>query len=222
MEKYVYLIWAFLFFILWIILYKRRKDLRKHILWSSILATPIAFVEILWVHKYWSPPSVFNLINTVGIGIEDFLYSFSIGGVVAVLYEFLEKKKDIFSKKHHFHIAFFVFLIAFGVLTFFYPLKPAWNMSISFVLSSLVLIYQRKDLAYKMFFSGLGFAVISIVFILITVKIFYPNYIIDFYIHENLLGLNFIGIPIEEYIFAFTGGAFWSVLYEYFKGYKIK
>lgn len=222
MEKYIYLIWSSLYFVLWLIFFIYRKDLRKHIIWSSVIAIPAALVEILWVHKYWAPPSIFNLINTYGVGFEDFLYSFSIGGVAAVLYELLEKKKDVASKKKHFHTAFFVFFLVFILLTFFFPLKPALNMSYAFTFGSLVMIYQRNDLLAKTLFSGFVFSVISILFIFIVIRTLSPEYIKNFYVHSNLLGFSALGIPIEEFIFAFTGGAFWSIVYEYLKGYKLK
>lgn len=39
---------------------------------------------------------------------------------------------------------------------------------------------------------------------------------------EHLSGVIFLEIPIEEILWAFTFGALWSSIYEYFNGYTIK
>ena len=39
---------------------------------------------------------------------------------------------------------------------------------------------------------------------------------------EILIVIFIAGIPIEETLFSFSIGAFWSVLYEYTRGYRTK
>jgi hypothetical protein len=38
----------------------------------------------------------------------------------------------------------------------------------------------------------------------------------------NLLGIYIRGVPIEELLFAATGGTIWSVAYEYEHGYRLE
>ena len=43
-----------------------------------------------------------------------------------------------------------------------------------------------------------------------------------YYNLPNLLGIYVRGVPIEEVLFAATGGAVWSVAYEYVYGYRLE
>jgi len=48
----------------------------------------------------------------------------------------------------------------------------------------------------------------------------YPEFIHRYYNIPNLLGTYVIGVPIEEPMFAASGGAVWTVAYEYVQGYR--
>jgi hypothetical protein len=49
----------------------------------------------------------------------------------------------------------------------------------------------------------------------------YPEFVQRYYTVSNLLGIYIVGVPIEELLFAATGGAVWSVAYEYLHGYQL-
>ena len=48
----------------------------------------------------------------------------------------------------------------------------------------------------------------------------YPDFIERYYNLSNISGIRLLGVPIEELMFAASGGAVWSVAYEYFQGYR--
>jgi Lycopene cyclase len=48
----------------------------------------------------------------------------------------------------------------------------------------------------------------------------YPDFIQRYYNLPNLLGIYIFRIPIEEPMFAASGGLVWSVAYEYIQGYR--
>ncbi|HWY53743.1 MAG TPA: lycopene cyclase domain-containing protein, partial [Terriglobales bacterium] len=50
----------------------------------------------------------------------------------------------------------------------------------------------------------------------------YPQFVQRYYNLPNLLGIFVVGVPIEELLFAATGGAIWSVAYEYVFGYRLE
>jgi phosphotransferase system glucose/maltose/N-acetylglucosamine-specific IIC component len=72
--------------------------------------------------------------------------------------------------------------------------------------------WRRPKLRWQIFGGGLSFTLIYTV-VLVAVGWVYP----DFYDHWNrdeLSGFEFLGAPIEEYLFSFTFGVFWAPLYE--------
>ena len=89
--KYAYLLGTIIFLIIWLILYLHRKDLRKEMIVMSMLVAILGmFSEYLWwTHDWWRPQT----ITGTTIGIEDLLLGFTNGGIAAVLYEELFKKR---------------------------------------------------------------------------------------------------------------------------------
>src|SRR5690348_16703651 len=83
---YVWLAWAGAFFLSWLALYAVRPDLRRTMWAGSLLALPFGFSEPLFLGRYWSPPTLFNLARVAHFDLETFLFCFAIGGVAAVLF----------------------------------------------------------------------------------------------------------------------------------------
>jgi Lycopene cyclase len=95
------------------------------------------------------------------------------------------------------------------------------NTIISFAAGALVLGYLRHDLIPLMLTSIASFTLLYFVLFL-WVLFLYPEFVERFYNLPNLLGLYIHGVPIEELLFAATGGAIWSVAYEYVHGYRLE
>jgi hypothetical protein len=72
-----------------------------------------------------------------------------------------------------------------------------------------------------MLVGALSFTVLYFALFLIFLSL-YPDFIQRYYNIPNLLGIYVVGIPIEELLFAATGGAIWSVAYEYVQGYRLE
>jgi hypothetical protein len=61
---------------------------------NSLILLPSGFAQILFVPKYWNPPSFLNLNSLIGFDVESLVFSFSIGGISIALYElFIVNKK---------------------------------------------------------------------------------------------------------------------------------
>jgi len=58
-------------------------------LWTSLLG----LTEPLFVPEYWSPLSLFDLAQRTGFDIESLIFSFGIGGIAVVLYEYIFKTR---------------------------------------------------------------------------------------------------------------------------------
>jgi hypothetical protein len=172
------------------------------------------------VPGYWDPDTLFDLGRiTGGYAIEDAVYMFLSGGITAVLYETLFRKK--LSKKrisHKPHYALTAGLVG-AMLVALIPANLIYVLITFGFVAALVICIQRKDLLAHVLFGGISYLLVygflSFVFLHI-----YPQYIHDYYRVQNLSGVVIFSVPIEEFLFALSFGLSWSPIYEYVKGLR--
>lgn len=207
-------------FPLWLILFVVRKDLRHKMLAFGLMgaiAGPIS--EIFYLRDYWHPLT----ITRTPIGIEDVLFGFFAGGVGSVLYEELFGKR--FAKRHRRteHWIFFVFpiaavcLFAFNRLFPLYRINSIYASAIAFFVTTLVIIYVRKDLLVDALVSGLLAGSIFF-FGYLFLLVFFPQIFAKMWLLHNISGITVSRIPIEELLWAFTYGLMAGPLYECYAG----
>ncbi len=54
-------------------------------LWTSLLG----LTELLIVPAFWNPPSLFDLAQRIHLDIESLPFSFSVGGLTVMIYEWI-------------------------------------------------------------------------------------------------------------------------------------
>jgi hypothetical protein len=221
--QYTYFIGATVSLIVWIILFFHRKDLRKEMITMSILFAIIGlFSEYLWWTKDWWRPQ--TITGTI-IGIEDFLLGFTNGGIAAVLYEELFKKRiyKYKSRNHNLSTALIV-ICTYLILGFsFHILKLNSFMAttIAYITAGGIFIFLRKDLIWDAILTGLC-GVIASIPIYLLLEYLSPNFIENTWMQSSLTGINFLKIPIEDLIFYFLAGFSISPIYLYWKNEKLK
>jgi len=109
----------------------------------------------------------------------------------------------------------------FIALEIWHPGKTIYNCIIAFAIGALVIAFLRSDLIPTMLTGVLSFTALYF-FLFLIVLFLYPEFIQRYYNVPNLLGVYIAGVPIEELLFAGTGGAIWSVGYEYVQGYRLE
>ncbi len=220
--QYLWLIWASAFLIPWGYLFWNFPRQRKEMWWASLFTTFFGLSEVLFVPDYWNPPSLFNLARDTGFDIESFIFSFGIGGVGAVLYNVLtkktarplapgEKRKPL--HKHHYWAISSLFITFIAL--YFVGWNPIYPAIIAMFVGGFSNILCRPDLKKKTWVGGGLFLVFYTVF-LQGIRISAPGYIESVWNLEALSGLSLIGMPIEELLFAFGFGMYWSGVYEHF------
>jgi hypothetical protein len=221
--QYAYFIGCLIFFSVWLLFFILRKDLRKEIIFGSLLALPFGFIERLWVPEYWNPPSFFDLISRYGFGLESFFFCFICGGTAAVIYEIICSKKTVKIRlRRRYLFGPFVSVVAiFILLDFLFSDKTIYNAIIASITGAVMIAYKRKDLISQIIFGGVFFATVYFLLFFIFSKLF-PGYISMAYTLENLCGVLILGIPLEELFASFGVGALWTSFYEYIRGYRTK
>ena len=220
---YEYLIGDLIFLAIWLILYFIRNDLRKEILFSSLLSAPLGLTEIFFIPWYWNPKTLFNLVP----GIESILFAFSVGGIATVLYEIVLNKhlrkageKRIETKKLYYALIFVC--ASFFLLNVIFKKDVMYSAIISMFLGSIVIILMRSDLKKEIIIGGILFLIAYFAMFFILNTFILPDFVAKNWNFEHLIGITILGIPIEELLWAWSFGSLWAPIYEFVKGYTIK
>lgn len=232
---YEYLIGVIITGIVWAFFFKKRKDLRKPMIWTALVFYLFSgTIVLIWyileqfvylgeriVPSYWNPHTLFNLSIKTGFGgIEDTLFIFFISGISTCIYEYIFNKRIILRRSERPHL----FALVASILSFYlFDFATDYNIIYSFIFSAFIgalfICLERRDLVQHVFMGGLAFLFAYLgAFSLFT--ILFPEFISQFYNLSNLSGIVLFGIPIEEYFYAFSFGMLWAPIYEYIKGEK--
>lgn len=220
--KFTYLFITLVSLIPWSLFYYFRKDLRRGILKASLIVAVLSFVGgyFLWAKDWWHPAT----ITGTRVGIEDIILGFTNGGLAAVLYlEFFHKmfyrpKKKLRELSVWYLLAFMAFLIF--VLWHFFHYTSFIVVSVSFIVTTLVVLTIRHDLIWDSIVTGIICFVGSIPFYYLAMVVS-PGWIMVTW-DKHLSGIRFTGIPIEDLIFYFFMGFFLGPLYLYWVGKRIR
>lgn len=141
------------------------------------------------------------------------LYPVSVINIMAT-----DKKR----RRHSLHrIILFLPVVLFIGLSLGASLNHIYCGAISLFLGSLATLYCRPDLKRKIWTGGLLFSLLYLLYFG-SLLIFFPDYVKSFWNLNALTGLFIFGIPIEELMFTFTFGMYWSGLYEHIYWYGIR
>ncbi len=220
---YSYFIGTLIFVAAWVACFWIGKSYRPQMIWGTLVSMPFALTSLLFIPQYWQPPSLFNLDTRFHVGIEDFLWAGAVGGIASILGEYILKERLAETRRSHrrIHYAPFVVVgILFLVLQLWHPNKTIYNMVISFAVGAVVVAFMRPDLIRLMLTGALNFTVLYLL-LFVYFLILYPDFVKRYYTLQNFLGIFIFGVPIEELMFASTGGAIWSAAYEYLQGYRL-
>lgn len=220
--QYVWLIWSLIILAFWAMTYLLNKGVRKEMLKMSLITMPFGFTEPLFVPGYWFPPSLFNLAEKTGFDIESLIFSFAIGGIGTVLYTIIFKKNLVLitrternHKRHKLHIyILFVPVVVFGILSLFTSLNHIYCGILALFMGGLATLYCRPDLKGKIWIGGILFTVLYFMYFG-SILLFYPEYVERYWNLDSLTHVLILGVPVEELLFAFTFGMYWSGLYEH-------
>ena len=223
-DHYSYLIGTLLFVAAWIVCLAAGKSYRRQSIWGALVSAPFALTSVLFIPQYWTPPSLFNLDTRYKVGIEDFMWAAAVGGIASVIGEIalkerLAKGRSQPRKKHL--APFLVLAVLLIVLQLSRPGKTIYNMIIALTICALVIVFLRPDLIVVMMVGAAIFAILYWVLFELLLQL-YPGFIAKFYTVKNLLKIYALGVPIEELMFAGSGGAVWSAAYEYLQGYRLR
>jgi hypothetical protein len=209
-------------FIPWLILFLMRKDTRKEMLIMSVLFGFIGFlVEPIFIVDWWHPLTITN----TPIGIEDFLFGFALGGVAAVIYEEVMKKK-LNPRRRHFKPRwpwFLVYAILISSLFygsfFLFNIHSFWASLIAIMTVTILIWIQRPDLIFNSLLSGILLTIVASLFFILP-QLITPGWVQTHWYMENLTGITILSGPLEDYLWCITAGLLVGPLYEFWQSEK--
>ncbi len=219
---YVWLVWSSGFLIPWLALYLTNPRLRT-VMWRVSLATAaFGLIEPIWVPEYWNPPSLFELAQRTGFDLESLIFCFAIGGIGAVLYNALTYRHfvpfgagEMRAPHARFHLAALWAPYVLFVPLYFLPWNPIYPAILCLVGGAIASSICRPDLTAKSLVGGAIFLGLYSVFMLGLVWLT-PGYISQVWNLPALSGVLIGGIPLEELLFGFSFGWYWTGVYEHF------
>jgi len=219
---YVWLVWSSAFLAPWVLLYALFPRHRVVMWRASVLMAPFGLTEPIFVPEYWNPPSLFELAQRTGFDIESIIFSFAIGGIAAVLYNIiLRKRMDVLSPaerlqwRHGWHRwALAVPFVLFPIL-YFLPWNPIYAGIATMMLGAIAAVLCRPDLKSNTLLGGVLFLALYLIFLL-GLKWSAPGYVEQVWNLKALSGIVIYGLPIEELMFGFSFGLVWTGIYEHF------
>lgn len=217
-----YLTGSLLLLFIWLIVFLLKKDLRLKMLISSLIVLPLALSELAFVPEYWQPDALIN----PQLSVEDFIFTFAIGGIIAVLYElffvkkFIQKKLcDCFGGEYQHGLTLAIGLGIVFSLWLIFKINFMYAVYFGILFDILVIVITRKDLIRDMVVTSVLFGFLYFVFFAILVRVF-PSFLTHWSFGE-LSGMTLFRVPLEEIIWAFGIGALIGPIYEYILGVKL-
>jgi hypothetical protein len=216
--KYAWAVWSGAFLLPWLGLWLLAPASRSVMWRASLATTPFGLTEPLFVPAYWNPPSLFDLAQKTGFDLESLVFCFAIGGVGSVLYNVLTRRQPAIipvrereSDRHRRHrAALFVPIVTFVGL-YWLPWNPIYPAIVAMATGGVATAACRPDLARKSLVVFLGYYATFMAALLV----FVPGYIERVWNLPQLTGIRVFGIPVEELLFGFTFGVYWTSVYEH-------
>jgi len=218
---FAYLELSLIFLAIWIVFFLWRKDLRKEILFVSIVLAPMGPLnEILfYFNDYWRP----EVFSYSYFGIEDLIYAFSIGGIGATIYYIFFGKKYSSPKFKTYPFYLSLFFMVGLPLELFANKVIGWNsiyVTCAFLaLISVVMLILRKDLLWSALISAILFTILFGIIYIVWLYL-YPNIFNDWWMTGNISGVSLLRVPIEEFLWSFCWGFASGMFFKFIRGVK--
>ncbi len=230
---YEYLVGILIMAVIWALAFIPRKDLRRPMIWSGIayiVAITVWFFalrSLFWLGYidssitpgYWHPDTLFGLGKiTGGYAIEDVLFMFFAGGIATFIYEYFFKIRINIKKTYKHHIRSPLIGLAGSVIfALIFKVNLMYSLIVFGFIGAIPIWIERKDLIRHSLMGGLVFTILYFLAFRMYITIF-PDFIARFYNLKNMWGIMFLGVPIEELLYALSFGLLWSPIYEYEHG----
>ena len=226
-----FLLAALVLFFVWLVLFIFSNSTRREQLIMSIVGLVLApGILVLVANDYR------NIISDeiASMGLEDLLFSFSLFGISAVIYQILvgrhaHKIKGPRITHAHPAVHWYVHLVlVLGLWTFVslllidvFELASVRALIVGGLLIGTYTIADRKDLLLDALLSGLFMALLIFLIEQIFFARLFPDVVDQFWRFDQMTTFLIGGIPLEELLWAAVIGFTIGPMYEYLRRYEL-
>jgi len=167
-------------------------------------------------------------------GVENFIFSFALFGVAAVVYQAAFGKRvaawrgDRYRIAHpglhwasHLAILLGIWVFVALVTSLVFHLTMIQSVTVGGLLIGIYVIADRQDLLLDALLSGIFSAILVFVMEQLFFARLFPEAALSFWNIDNLSGIVLGGIPVEEILWAAVVGFAVGPLYEYIRRYRL-
>lgn len=174
---------------------------------SGLLCTPFCLYEVAFVPEYWRPVEIARCL----VGLEDMMFSFATGGIAWLLGTCCLRRDISFSiEPLRFSRRFFGCSILGVILSLI-----LWRMGLRIMTATLLVIavgFIGLALRYRRLCSvavpgALGFLLVYVAVLRLSFVI-WPHSLLQWN-SDGLWSSRFLGVPLEEVLWALAFGAIW-------------
>jgi hypothetical protein len=209
--QYVWLVWSSAFLIPWAAIYVAAPKYRRFMVRRSLATMIFGLSEPIFVPRYWNPPSLFHLGQRTGFDIESFIFCFAIGGVGTVLTQIIMGQKAAADDERVRRLRWRIRAAALVTLVVLLPFRwsPMYAGIIAMGVGGIAKLCYFPRQRTGAVAGGVVFLLLYLLFLL-GLKWTVPGYIQSVWNFKTLSAVRPLGLPLEELLFAFTFGMFWS------------
>jgi hypothetical protein len=207
-EVYDFLLLALLFCLPPLLIAAVRPDLRPLMRTAALLALPFALTERFFYPAYWSPTFLFDLIQTLGFGLEDLLFVAAFGAFAATAYPAFANRSFVTDGAPRLRLAAGLIVAAIGLAVGLHATGLSmYTATIVAEFAVLVaLLIRARALALPALLGG-AFVTVLYGFLCLLYAALLPGIFDRVWHTEGLFDRAIAGIPLEELLYAFASGA---------------
>lgn len=231
-DTYGWLVLDLLLAFAWFVFYFRNPWMRHPMVILGLICVPYAFAEVVYIPKYWNPPSVLDVMfaysgRAARLEIEAFLCAFIIAGVAAFIYASATRR----SSQAINHLRPFsggrwiVTLLPYMVCPLLYFTVLNKDIAMAGYLALAIGGFAKTIIRPSLFRQTLYGGFLFLFYYMFVFEIFillFPGYVDRVWTMQNLSGTLVWGIPIEEIWWGLGFGFYASGLYEYISDTELK
>lgn len=223
---YSFLVLSVLLALPGVLIWLLRADLRPMLKTLAIASIPFAFTELLFYPTYWKPIFLFDLVNIIGVGVEDIIFVVGLSAFASGSYPTVFRKTFSAPSDHTPSLTPASIKRAVGTLALcFLAVGVLALMSVPMIYGSflimgsfsLVILALRRDLmiacAGGALVTGLGYTLICMVLAALIPEVFELDWNTD-----KFTNIFILGIPLEEIVYATLSGAIAAIFYPFITG----
>ena len=215
---YIFVIGVSFFVVVWALMLVLVPQSRKPVMWASLGCGAAGPISEYWHRRdYWHPTYLYKIeIGNWVFDIEDYVFAFVFGGICAGTF-------DIIYRRTHSEPAMqidtwggYYRLTNLGVVcvaTLFFlidglGINSLYAISLVFLVCTVVILYRRPEWILSTLMTAVVMAILMWVFYWGFYLRLFPGLIAEWWRPDALSGIAFLGVPVEEIIWAGAGALF--------------